>query len=126
MNPCCHQDIQSEITLERLMREVGSDGELYHVQANTIAALRKELEEYRKTSPLCEKHKPDGGVRSGCLVCGLMEMSAALSQIDYLAGEPNEMRVSSYDLHYDPAVVVSHVRARLERQGLHEEKSREG
>ena len=73
------------------------------------ATLSTELAAYKQTAPLCDEHRPQGGVRANCLVCGLIEISHALSEIDYLCDEPNDMHVSSYDVHCDPNVVIAHV-----------------
>lgn len=63
-------------------------------------------------APLCEKHS--GGHRSKCLVCAGQELQSAISRISYIIGEPNEMEVSSYDLHYDETVVVEAVRHKIQ------------
>ena len=68
-----------------------------------------ELLALRAAAPLCEKHKPNGGTRSNCLVCALIENAYALSRIDYICGEPNEYEVSGYDVHCDQGVVVLRV-----------------
>ena len=78
-----------------------------------IQRLERELAAYQKAAPLCDKHKPSDGARSGCVVCGLIELSSALSQIDYLCGEPNEMRVSGYDVHCEPLAVVERVKIKM-------------
>ena len=44
---------------------------------------------------------------------GGMEAQAALSRIDYLCGPPNDMGVSGFDLHCDPAQVVKAVEDRV-------------
>ena len=72
-----------------------------------------ERKAYEASAPLCEKHKPNGGTRSVCLVCALIEDAYALSRIDYLCGEPNEYEVSSYDVSRNPEAVVEHVRDQL-------------
>ncbi len=59
----------------------------------------------------CEEHGKDTGGTRNCLVCGCMELHRALSRIDYLLGQPNEMEVSDYDVHCDPALVVKRVEA---------------
>lgn len=38
-----------------------------------------------------------------------VKISSALSRIDYLLGEPNDMRVSQYDIDYDENSVVARV-----------------
>lgn len=69
------------------------------------------LEDWQRAAPLCNKHLPStGGVRAQCLICGLEEMSRALSRIDYLLdGVTNEFEVSGYDVHCDPDAVVRRV-----------------
>jgi hypothetical protein len=71
--------------------------------------LRHRIAELEAAFPHCEEHKPDGGARSGCLICSIEKLSFALSQIDYACGEPNEMGVSNYDLSYDAEAVVQRV-----------------
>jgi hypothetical protein len=66
---------------------------------------------HKAETPLCEKHQPRGGARANCLVCGLQELSAALSQIDYLCGEENEYQCSLYDVDCNEERVVEAVRA---------------
>ena len=87
--------------------------EQMHELKQTVRSLEAKLEAYAKAAPLCENHKPDGGARSGCLVCGLQEQSRALSAIDYAAGEPNDMRCSVYDTEYDEKAVVERVKDKL-------------
>lgn len=65
-----------------------------------------------KAVGLCDEHQPTGGSRN-CVICGLMEMSRALSRIDYLLGDPNLMEVSDYDVHANPQVVVERLKAFL-------------
>lgn len=68
-----------------------------------------ELAAWQAATPLCEKHKPNGGTRGGCLICGLENMSRALSRIDYLCGPPNDMEISAYDVHCNEEEVVKRV-----------------
>lgn len=71
--------------------------------------LLRELNDYKAAAPLCVSHQPSGGARGSCLVCGLIANAAALSQIDYLCGEPNEYGVSFYDVSCDEDGVVGRV-----------------
>jgi len=65
---------------------------------------------YNSTAaPLCDA--PNGGVRSSCLVCGLIKLSSALSRICYATEPPNEMECSAYDVHCDEDAVVDAVKA---------------
>jgi hypothetical protein len=89
-----------------------------------VMELERELAAYKAAAPLCEQHKPDGGHRSGCLVCGLIEYSNALSRIDYLCGGPNEMEVSGYDVHVTPELVVGAVSKLLQHTGIREREMR--
>ena len=79
-----------------------------------FAKAESELDAVRRELPTCYEHRPTCGARSGCLICGMQALSGALSQIDYLCGEPNEMRVSGYDVHCAEDVVVDNVRKALE------------
>lgn len=45
------------------------------------------------------------------LKAACIELNAALSRIDYVLGEPNEMECSSYDVHANPEAVVARVAA---------------
>jgi hypothetical protein len=63
----------------------------------------------------CVDHDKSGGT-TNCLVCACVELSSALSRIDYLLGEPNEMGLSDYDVHCDPDKVVERVRALTEKK----------
>lgn len=103
-----------EIT--RLQKELREAQNTIAAQAETIQAAAPERQEWqrevvalRKSFPYCEKHKPNGGTRSGCLECAYIELNAALSRISYLCGEPNEMEYSSYDADYDAQDVVRQV-----------------
>ena len=73
--------------------------------------LEAKLAQYQKEAPLCDAHQPKGGARGNCVICGMMALSSALSRIDYICGEPNEMAVSGYDVHCDEEAVVKNVEA---------------
>ena len=70
-----------------------------------------ELERNRALNAggFCEKHQPSGGVRN-CVICGMIELTHALHEIDYALSEPNEMELTDYDLHYDEDEVVRKVK----------------
>lgn len=70
-----------------------------------IADLTEKLHIYEKASGFCEKHKPTAGWCS-CLKCVCIELSRAISRIDYALGPPNEMELSAYDVHCEESVVV--------------------
>lgn len=90
---------------------VSNDQGVIHNQARRIAALEAEVAALRKATQLCDKHQPDGGAISMCLACVVQSLSAALSRISYLCGEPNEMGCGPYDLDYDESAVVEQVAA---------------
>lgn len=71
--------------------------------------LAAEVETHRKSAAWCDKHQPNGGQRGTCLVCACQSLSAALSRISYLCGEPNEMECGPYDVHADETAVVAQV-----------------
>jgi hypothetical protein len=75
----------------------------------TLAQLRTENEDLKKSLNACGEHQPTGGTRASCLVCAVQKLSHAISRMDYACGEPNEMGVSPYDLHYDEDKVVARV-----------------
>lgn len=114
----------SEDEINRIVKAAMDPAErLPNSEQMQLAARLRELEaklaEYHKSAPLCDEHKPSGGARSGCMVCGLMSLTHALSRISYACGEPNEMGLSPFDLDYDEEHVVTRVEANvaeLERQ----------
>lgn len=73
----------------------------------------ERLAKYQKAAPLCAKHKPSDGARSGCLVCALEKLSYALSRISYACEPPNEMECSEYDVHCNENEVVKQVQDTL-------------
>lgn len=74
-----------------------------------MVSLRAEVERLRKATQLCDKHAPNGGTVSACVICSGQKLSYALSRISYLCEPPNEMECSSYDLHYNEDAVVAQV-----------------
>jgi hypothetical protein len=80
------------------------------LQSHADACVAAALAHYKAAAPLCDKHQPDGGARSTCLVCGLQAQSAALSKISYLCGPPNEMECGPYDVHCNEEAVIEEVR----------------
>ena len=71
----------------------------------------------KKVMALCDKHE-DGkfSLPSGCPICLNLSLSHALAAIDYLCEEPNQYRVSNYDVTYDEKAVLAHVGKRLLEQ----------
>lgn len=89
-----------------------TDAELITFARAALAAQQPaDLDAYKRAAPLCNKHQPDGGTRSVCLVCACQKLSAALSRISYLCVEPNEMECGPYDVHCDEGAVVEQVEA---------------
>lgn len=91
-------------------------------EAKRYEVLADKIDRLEAAVQLCDKHKPNGGTRSCCVICSGEALSAALSQISYLCSEPNEMGVSPYDAHFDEEAVVDQVRHALkdlapEREG---------
>lgn len=82
------------------------------LDAYAEAIRAKERERWQKATAFCAAHQPNGGARARCLVCGLMELTRALSRIDYTFGPPNEMGVSHYDVEPDEDAVVERARTR--------------
>lgn len=99
--------------LRHIAKHIGCSTPTYQAVQKHFDRLTKELEDYKKASGLCLNHKPSGGTRN-CLVCGCLKLIEALSLIDQLVFEPNEMGVSPYDLDYDEQMVVSRVAAYIE------------
>lgn len=77
-------------------------------EQDELARLNAELQTYKQAFPTCDKHKPSGS-RGGCLVCGMIQLNAVLSQISYECGEPNEYHLSAYDMDYDEQQVIKQV-----------------
>ena len=65
------------------------------------------LEHYRMAYQPCEEHEPSGGARSGCVICGLIDLNRAISRIDYALGRQNEMGVSLYDVDVSEERVIA-------------------
>jgi hypothetical protein len=80
------------------------------MRAYAEQAVAAERERWMAATALCDKHQPSGGTRGHCVICAGEALSAALSKISYLCGEPNEMGVGPYDLHCDENSVVEQVR----------------
>ncbi len=80
------------------------------MRAYAEQAVAAEREHWQAATALCDEHKPGGGSRGYCVICAGEALSAALSKISYLCGEPNEMEVGPYDVHYDENAVVAQVR----------------
>ncbi len=93
--------------------------EQINIAYKDVARLEAERDALRKTFPHCDKHKPNGGHRAGCIICSGEKLCAALSRIDYACEEPNEEEMSGYDLHCDEDAVVANVqKLRAERDTL--------
>jgi len=73
------------------------------------AYAEQAIERSNKAAAWCDKHKPDSGARSVCVICSGMALSVALSRISYLCDEPNEMQCGPYDVHCDENAVVGQV-----------------
>lgn len=71
------------------------------------------VKQYADAAPLCDKHKPSGGVRGGCVICAGEKLHSAVSRISYACELPNETECSSFDIHADEAAVVDQVKAAI-------------
>lgn len=76
-----------------------------------IARLNAKLAAYERATMFCDDCQPGNGTVGGCLRCGLIELNAKLSQIDYELSEPNEMGCSRYDVHQNPDTVIERAKA---------------
>lgn len=114
--------------IEQLKREAASPqtvggAPICLVEPNELLTLCDELLAHRRAvdeptvprrlAPLCDEHGSGAGHKSGCPYCALVKLSHALSRIDYLCGEPNDMQCSGYDVHQSEDAVVEHVEACL-------------
>lgn len=104
-----HPDLYFEDAMQRRDCKKLVEAMLPILQAQAVED-EKELKRYQYAGGFCEKHKPNGGARS-CIICGIMKLSAALSQISYACEPPNEMEVSGYDVHCNEDAVVRQVQS---------------
>lgn len=74
-----------------------------------LAALKTETERAENNATRSSENYE----RAERLGDACRKLSAALSRIDYICGEPNEMECSGYDVHMNEGAVVEHVRVRL-------------
>lgn len=93
--------------------DVASGGEKNAQQV--IEELQAELRTYRQGMPTCDKHKPDGGFRNGCLICGAIRDTHVLSRIDAVVQRvPENPGVSQFDVDYDAEGVYARVKHRID------------
>lgn len=102
------------ITIEQLraLRE-GCEERLCSIGGPLAIQLLDALDDYKLSTAYCDKHKPNGGARSCCQTCALIEANGVISKCDYAAGPPNEMGVSLFDVEADPIAARDRILAAL-------------
>lgn len=80
--------------------------------------MSKTVEQVQRTLESIEAADRDMRAELARLRDGCKRLSRALSQIDYLFGEPNEMECSTYDIQQNENAVVELVRKTIERLKL--------
>ena len=80
-----------------------------------LAWYVRNLMKYEATVTALESFLASEREKSNRLRNAVAILERALSRIDYLCGEPNEMNLSDYSLHCDEGLVVKNVESRLTR-----------
>jgi hypothetical protein len=78
--------------------------------------MNSKLRQYEAAFPTCEKHKPRGGTRSGCLLCHLEKYDVLFWRLDRAMATPERIAkdtaamgefVSGLDLTYGAEDIVN-------------------
>lgn len=97
----------TERKLEAMTKERDKWMEDARLRAENTEHWRDKANRLQDSAGFCDQHQPDGGVRN-CLVCGIIKLGSALSQICTIIEGPG--LANSYDVAQDEERVVEQVK----------------